>query len=67
MSAAAVIGLGTMGSRIAARLLEKRHDVVVWNRTTAKSTDVIARGASPASIARLQSCSADAVYPSGSW
>jgi len=33
----AVIGLGAMGSRIARRLLDAGHDVVVWNRTRAKA------------------------------
>jgi 3-hydroxyisobutyrate dehydrogenase-like beta-hydroxyacid dehydrogenase len=33
----AVIGLGAMGSRVAQRLLDAGHDVVVWNRTRAKA------------------------------
>ena len=33
----AVLGLGGMGSRIARRLLDAGHDVVVWNRTPAKA------------------------------
>src|SRR6266576_1756468 len=33
----AVLGLGAMGSRIARRLLDAGHDVVVWNRTPAKA------------------------------
>jgi 3-hydroxyisobutyrate dehydrogenase-like beta-hydroxyacid dehydrogenase len=33
----AVIGLGAMGSRIARRLLDAGHDVVVWNRTRSKA------------------------------
>jgi 3-hydroxyisobutyrate dehydrogenase-like beta-hydroxyacid dehydrogenase len=33
----AVLGLGAMGSRIARRLLDAGHDVVVWNRTAAKA------------------------------
>jgi 3-hydroxyisobutyrate dehydrogenase-like beta-hydroxyacid dehydrogenase len=33
----AVLGLGAMGSRIARRLLDAGHDVVVWNRTRAKA------------------------------
>jgi 3-hydroxyisobutyrate dehydrogenase-like beta-hydroxyacid dehydrogenase len=40
-----VVGLGAMGSRIAARLLEAGHPVVVWNRTGAKATPLVARGA----------------------
>lgn len=56
MSTVAVIGLGAMGSRIAVRLLEAGHDVVVWNRTAAKAEPLLARGAtavaSPADAAR---------------
>ena len=37
MTDVAVIGLGTMGSRIARRLLDAGHDVVVWNRDPAKA------------------------------
>jgi 3-hydroxyisobutyrate dehydrogenase-like beta-hydroxyacid dehydrogenase len=33
----AVIGLGAMGGRIAGRLLEAGHELVVWNRSPAKS------------------------------
>src|SRR3954451_3341324 len=33
----AVLGLGAMGSRIARRLLDAGHDLVVWNRTPAKA------------------------------
>jgi len=37
VSSVAVIGLGAMGSRIARRLLDAGHDVVVWNRTRTKA------------------------------
>ena len=40
-----VVGLGAMGSRIAARLLETGHPVVVWNRTPAKAAPLVALGA----------------------
>lgn len=37
VASVAVIGLGAMGSRIARRLLDAGHEVVVWNRTTSKA------------------------------
>jgi 3-hydroxyisobutyrate dehydrogenase-like beta-hydroxyacid dehydrogenase len=56
MSAVAVVGLGAMGSRIARRLLDAGHEVVVWNRTPAKTEELVALGAaageSPAESAR---------------
>jgi 3-hydroxyisobutyrate dehydrogenase-like beta-hydroxyacid dehydrogenase len=52
----AVIGLGAMGSRIARRLLDVAHEVVVWNRTPSKAEPLVAAGAasaaSPADAAR---------------
>jgi 3-hydroxyisobutyrate dehydrogenase-like beta-hydroxyacid dehydrogenase len=47
----AVLGLGAMGSRIAGRLLDAGHDVVVWNRTAAKAKDFPEIAASPAAAA----------------
>jgi 3-hydroxyisobutyrate dehydrogenase-like beta-hydroxyacid dehydrogenase len=56
MSTVAVIGLGGMGSRIARRLLEADHHLVVWNRTPAKGAELVDLGAesadSPADAAR---------------
>jgi 3-hydroxyisobutyrate dehydrogenase/2-hydroxy-3-oxopropionate reductase len=52
----AVVGLGEMGSRVAGRLLETGHEVVVWNRTPARAARVVELGAaaaeSPAEAAR---------------
>jgi len=48
MSAVAVVGLGAMGSRIARRLLDSGHDVVVWNRDPAKAEPLTRRGATAA-------------------
>jgi len=39
-----VVGLGTMGSRIAARLLDAGHEVHATNRTRAKAQPLIERG-----------------------
>jgi 3-hydroxyisobutyrate dehydrogenase-like beta-hydroxyacid dehydrogenase len=52
----AVVGLGAMGSRIAARLLDHGHDVAVWNRDAGKARPLLDRGAraaeTPAEAAR---------------
>jgi len=56
MSTVAVVGLGAMGSRIARRLIEAGHDVVVWNRSPAPMNELVELGAtaaaSPADAAR---------------
>jgi 3-hydroxyisobutyrate dehydrogenase-like beta-hydroxyacid dehydrogenase len=41
----AVVGLGSMGSRIAGRLLDTHYDVLVWNRSRAKTATLVERGA----------------------
>jgi 3-hydroxyisobutyrate dehydrogenase-like beta-hydroxyacid dehydrogenase len=50
-----VIGLGTMGGRIARRLLDRDRAVIVWNRTPERAADIEAAGAtvadSPADVA----------------
>jgi 3-hydroxyisobutyrate dehydrogenase-like beta-hydroxyacid dehydrogenase len=51
MSVVAVLGLGNMGSAIASTFLEAGNDVVVWNRTPAKSRPLAAKGAQLASSA----------------
>lgn len=43
------IGLGIMGSGMAVNLLDKGHDVVVWNRTASRMEPLVDRGASAAS------------------
>jgi 3-hydroxyisobutyrate dehydrogenase/2-hydroxy-3-oxopropionate reductase len=48
----AVIGLGAMGSRVARRLLDGGHDVVVWNRTRAKAEGFPRIADTPAEAAR---------------
>lgn len=39
-----VLGLGTMGSALAGRLLETGHQVTVWNRTPGKAADLVTAG-----------------------
>jgi 3-hydroxyisobutyrate dehydrogenase len=41
----AVLGLGAMGSRVAARLLDAGHEVAVWNRTQSAAAPLQTRGA----------------------
>jgi 3-hydroxyisobutyrate dehydrogenase len=48
MSRVAVVGLGGMGSRIAGRLLDAGHELVVWNRTAEKARGLVERGAAHA-------------------
>jgi 3-hydroxyisobutyrate dehydrogenase len=46
-----VAGLGRMGSAIAKRLLEQRHEVTVWNRSPGKAAPLVAAGAKEAKSA----------------
>ncbi|QCX78350.1 3-hydroxyisobutyrate dehydrogenase [Streptomyces sp. YIM 121038] len=43
-----VLGLGNMGSALAAALLKAGHPTTVWNRTAAKTGPLAAQGATPA-------------------
>lgn len=40
-----VLGLGRMGSAIAERLVDADHQVSVWNRTSGKAGELVAKGA----------------------
>jgi 3-hydroxyisobutyrate dehydrogenase len=42
-------GLGLMGSRMAARLLDEGRDLIVWNRTRGKAAELVAAGAKESS------------------
>ena len=57
----AVIGLGAMGSRIARRLLEAKHEVAVWNRTRSKAQPLLSAGATRAATPGDAAREADAV------
>jgi len=56
MATIGVVGLGAMGSRIARRLIDAGHNLVVWNRDPARAEPLVAAGAvaaaSPADVAR---------------
>jgi 3-hydroxyisobutyrate dehydrogenase-like beta-hydroxyacid dehydrogenase len=56
MATIGVVGLGAMGSRIARRLADAGHELVVWNRDPAKAESLVAAGAvratTPGEVAR---------------
>jgi 3-hydroxyisobutyrate dehydrogenase len=56
-----VIGLGVMGSGMAARLLSAGHTLVVWNRHAARADALVARGARLAATPRQAAAGADVV------
>jgi 3-hydroxyisobutyrate dehydrogenase-like beta-hydroxyacid dehydrogenase len=51
MTTVAVLGLGAMGSAIAARLLGTGHELSVWNRTPGRDEQLVAAGARRADVA----------------
>jgi 3-hydroxyisobutyrate dehydrogenase len=52
-----VIGMGSMGRAFATRAIEVGHQVTIWNRTSGRATEVVAKGAVEAP---LQDAVADA-------
>jgi 3-hydroxyisobutyrate dehydrogenase-like beta-hydroxyacid dehydrogenase len=54
------IGLGQMGSGMAANLLKAEHEVTVYNRTAQKAAPLVASGAKPAANIK-EACQGDAV------
>ena len=44
MSKLTMIGLGAMGSAVARTLLEKGHDLTIWNRSPSKGEAIVERG-----------------------
>ena len=56
-----VVGMGAMGSRIAGRLLDTGHPVVVWNRTAGKAAPLVALGAELAATPAELSASSEVV------
>jgi 3-hydroxyisobutyrate dehydrogenase-like beta-hydroxyacid dehydrogenase len=61
MTAIAFLGLGQMGSLMAANLLDAGHDVVVWNRTPDKTEALRSRGPTGASTPAEAAADAAAV------
>ncbi len=60
-STVAFIGLGAMGSRMASRLLDAGHPLVVWNRSRDKAEPFAARGAAVADSPAAAAADADVV------
>lgn len=56
-----VAGLGKMGAAIVERLMEVGHEVIVWNRTAAKTKPLIDKGAKAASSPVQLAKSADVI------
>jgi 3-hydroxyisobutyrate dehydrogenase len=61
MNSIAFLGLGTMGSGMASRLVAAKFDVTVWNRTRARAEALVALGARVASSPRDAALGADVV------
>lgn len=57
----AFVGLGLMGSRMAANLLAKKFQVTVWNRTRSKAEPLRAKGAKVADSPRAAALGADVI------
>ncbi|GAA2243982.1 NAD(P)-dependent oxidoreductase [Herbiconiux moechotypicola] len=51
MTTLGFLGLGSMGSGMARRLVDAGHDVVVWNRSAAAADELVAAGARRAATA----------------
>jgi 3-hydroxyisobutyrate dehydrogenase-like beta-hydroxyacid dehydrogenase len=62
MAHIAFLGLGQMGSPMAARLLEAGHSLTVWNRTPAKTQPLVKLGATAAASPADAVTNADAVF-----
>lgn len=56
------LGLGKMGSGMAARLVESGHDVAVWNRTAGKAGEILALGGREAATPAEAAEGAGAVF-----
>jgi 3-hydroxyisobutyrate dehydrogenase len=62
MARLAWLGLGAMGQRMARRLRDAGHEVIVWNRTPAAAQALVAVGARSAASPRAAADGADVVW-----
>ncbi len=56
------VGLGSMGSAMAANLLKAGHDVTVWNRTPGRAASLVAMGAKEASSPAEAAAAAEVTF-----
>jgi 3-hydroxyisobutyrate dehydrogenase len=56
------VGLGSMGSAMAANLLEAGHQVVVWNRTPGRAASLVGAGATEASSQAEAAAAAEVTF-----
>jgi 3-hydroxyisobutyrate dehydrogenase len=61
MANISVLGLGAMGSRMAANLVKAGHAVTIWNRDPKKAAQLVASGVKRASSPRAAGAGADVV------
>ncbi len=61
MTVVAWVGVGEMGGRMARRLLDAGHELVVWNRTPARAEALVAAGARAAASPARAAAGADVV------
>ncbi|MEM9531682.1 MAG: NAD(P)-dependent oxidoreductase [Pseudomonadota bacterium] len=61
MAKISFLGLGAMGSRMAARLSDAGHDLTVWNRTRSKASKLEEQGARWAESPRVAAAGAELV------
>lgn len=61
MSTITFLGLGAMGSRMAAHLIDAGHQVTVWNRTAAATEPLVAKGATAAATPAAAAQNAEVV------
>jgi 3-hydroxyisobutyrate dehydrogenase-like beta-hydroxyacid dehydrogenase len=62
MSKIAFLGLGAMGSRMAANLVKAGHDVTVWNRDAGKAEAFCKQGAAMAGTPKAAATGADIIF-----
>ncbi|MGH8430981.1 MAG: NAD(P)-binding domain-containing protein, partial [Solimonas sp.] len=61
MAKIAFLGLGAMGSRMAANLIKAGHHLAVWNRDTARGEPLAAQGADMVGTPKVAAVRADVV------